>query len=166
MIYLHHHSSIRAMLWSLFCKYSWCYKDSHTFVITVLWHYHTQQTQQLQVVEHNAWSFRLDHHWCTWSSRWVPLWYLILFSTSSWNSVIKKWYSMVFPSNTSSSTYGLIGDLLSCIIPGLSVRPARLHSGRQACRQINFPDWFIVQATKQILPKIVLAKVSFLLKPA
>ena len=50
--HLHHYSLIEAMLWSLFCTCSWCYRNSHTFVLTFLWHYHTQQ---LQVVEHITW---------------------------------------------------------------------------------------------------------------
>ena len=46
-------------------------------------------------------------------------------------------------------------------ISDLSMRPARSRSCRQARRQINLSAFLIVQATKQILPKITQAKVFF-----
>ena len=49
-------------------------------------------------------------------------------------------------------------------VAGLSMRPAQLRLSRQAHRQINLPVQLIAQATKQTLPKIAFAKVSFFLK--
>ena len=103
------------MLWSPFCTCSWCYKDSHTFLVTIFWHCHIQQ---LQVVEHNAWSFPLDYPWCAWSSGLVSLLGLQFSSLPvrgivSWSSGTQGGFHQTHP----DQHLGLIIVLLNCIIP-------------------------------------------------
>ena len=113
--HLHHHSSIGAMLWSSLCTCLWCCKDSHTFVLTVFWHYHTQHQQ---IVEHKSLiiSFR------------SPLVYLIKWLVSllgpQFSSLpvhgIKLWSIGTqggFHQTHPHQYLGLITVLLSCVIP-------------------------------------------------
>ena len=57
--------------------------------------------------------------------------------------------------------HAIFGHFAQIVASNLSMRPTRLCSCRQACRQMNLPEQFIGQAFQQILLKLALAKVFF-----